>query len=96
MTNEDRWLDDLIAMDTDEARKTAQAGTVQDWATESLLAAWQAYQDPATGQRIKPGARLGDAYQEASLLVAKRRLYQAGARLAIVLNEVFPEEAPKQ
>jgi S1/P1 Nuclease len=52
-----------------------------------LLAARQAYQDPATGQRIKPGAKLGDEYQARSLPVAKRRLYQAGVRLAWVLNE---------
>ena len=57
----------------------------------SLLAAREAYQDPATGQRIKPGAKLGDAYYERSLPVAKRRLYQAGVRLAIVLNEVYRE-----
>jgi hypothetical protein len=56
------------------------------------VAARQAYQDPATGQRIKPGAKLGDAYQEANLPVVRRRLYQAGARLAIVLTEAFPEE----
>ena len=47
----------------DEARGKAQAGTVEDWATECLLAAREAYEDPATGQRIKPGAKLGDAYQ---------------------------------
>ena len=56
-----------------------------------LLAARQAYQDPATGQRIKPGAKLGDAYQAQSLPVAKQRLYRAGARLAWVLNEALGE-----
>ncbi len=38
-------------MDTDRARSQAQRGIVEEWATESLLAAKQAYQDPATGQR---------------------------------------------
>jgi hypothetical protein len=61
-------------------------------ATESLLAARAAYQDPATGQRIKPGAKLGDAYQERSLPVVKQRLYQAGVRLAGVLNEALRPE----
>jgi hypothetical protein len=42
-------------------------GTVQDWATESLLAARQAYQVPETGLRVKPGQKLGDAYKAASL-----------------------------
>jgi hypothetical protein len=76
-------------MDTPEARQAAQGGSVEDWATESLRAAREAYQDPKTSQRIKPGAKLADEYQARSLLVAKQRLYQAGARLAWVLNEVF-------
>jgi hypothetical protein len=88
---EDRWLADLVAMDTPEARSKAQTGTVEEWATESLLAAKKAYQDPATGQRIKSGRKLGDAYQKASLPVVKLRLYQAGVRLAMVLNEAFSE-----
>jgi nuclease S1 len=87
--NEDRWVKDLVAMDTPEALAAAQKGSVEDWATESLLAARQAYQDPVSGQRIKPGAKLGDDYQAKSLPVAKRRLYQAGVRLAWVLNQAF-------
>ena len=87
--DEARWLDDLIAMDTPEARQKAQGGSVEDWATESLLAAREAYQDPETGNRMKSGAKLGDAYYEKNLKVAKRRLYQAGVRLAWVLNEAF-------
>ncbi len=87
--DEARRLDDLIAMDTPEARQKAQGGSVEDWATESLLAAREAYQDPATGQRMKPGAKLGDQYYEKALPVAKCRLYQSGVRLAMVLNEVL-------
>jgi hypothetical protein len=89
--NEDRWVEILVAMDTPRARKAAMAGTVEDWATESLLAARRAYQDPATGLRMKPGTKLGDAYQAKALPVAKERLYQAGIRLAMVLNGVFAE-----
>ena len=86
---EDTWLADLAAMDTPEARDVAMKGTVEDWATESLLAARQAYQLPETGQRLKPGQKLGDAYLQANLPVVRRRLYQGGVRLAMVLNEVF-------
>ena len=89
---EDGWFAGLIARDTDEARDNAQMGTVEDLATESLLAAREAYQDPATGQRIKPGAKLGEVYQAQGLAVVKRRLYQAGARLAWVLNEALGRE----
>ena len=88
-TDEDRWFVDLVAMDTPEVRQRAMAGTVEDWATESLLAARAAYKDPATGRKIKPGHKLGDSYQAANLPVARRRLYQGGVRLAMVLNEVF-------
>jgi hypothetical protein len=41
---------------------------------------------------MKPGTKLGDAYQAKSLPVAKDRLYRAGARLAMVLNEAFTEK----
>jgi hypothetical protein len=58
-------------------------------ATESLLAARQAYQDPATGQWIKAGTKLADVYQDANLPVAKRRLYQTGVRPAWMLNEAL-------
>jgi S1/P1 Nuclease len=64
----------------------------EEWATESLLTARVAYTDPATGQRIKPGAKLGDKYQEANLPVVRWRMYKAGIRLAMVLNEVFSEK----
>jgi hypothetical protein len=64
-------------------------GAVEDWATESLLAARQAYQVPETGKRLKSGQKLGDAYTKANLPVVRRRLYQGGVRLAMVLNEAF-------
>ena len=70
----------------------AQGGSVEDWATESLLEARAAYQDPATGQRMKRGTKLGDAYYVRSLPVVKRRLYEAGMRLAWVLSEAFTEK----
>ena len=39
--------------------------------------------------RIKPGAKLGQQYHDANLPAARHRLYQAGVRLAIMLNEAF-------
>ncbi len=84
--SEDVWLTELKALDTPEDRQEALKGTVEEWATESLLAARQAYQNPATGLRIKPGANLATAYQEANLPVVRVRLYKGGVRLAIVLN----------
>ena len=60
-----------------------------DWATESLVAAREAYVDPLTGNRIKPGAKLGLDYHEKNLPVVKDRMYRAAIRLARVLNECF-------
>ena len=65
------------------------AGLLEDWATESLLAARGACQEPRTGTRIRPGRRLADAYQAANLPFVRRRLSQGGVRLAMVLNEMF-------
>ena len=89
--DEDFWLADLALLDTPANREAAMRGSVEDWATESLLAARAAYQVPETGMRIKSGQKLADAYQEANLPVVRRRLFQAGVRLALVLNEAFPD-----
>jgi hypothetical protein len=79
------------ALDTPEARQISVKGTVEDWATESLLAARQAYQVPETGKRLRSGQKLGAAYVEANLPVGRRRLYEAGNRLAWLFNKAFPE-----
>jgi S1/P1 Nuclease len=84
-------LGDLASLDTAESRQTAIRGTVEDWATESLLAARQAYRVPETGKRLKPGQKLGDAFVEANLPVVRQRLYRSGVRLAKVLKKSFPE-----
>ena len=85
------WLAELAKLDTPENRDAAMRGTVEDWATESLLAARAAYTVPESGKRLKPGQKLGDAYVAANLPVVRRRLYQASIRLAMLLNEAFPE-----
>lgn len=70
-------------------RTIAMKGTVEEWATESLLAARAAYVVPGTEARIKSGQKLAKSYQDANLPVIRQRLYQSGVRLATVLNEVF-------
>ncbi len=79
--DEDYWLNDLAALDSPEARQEATKGAVEDWATESLLAARQAYQVPETGMRLKSGQKLGDAYLQANLPVVRRRLYRGSVRI---------------
>jgi hypothetical protein len=86
------WLKDLATLDSPQALADARKGRVEDWATESLLAARAAYVVPQTGGRIKPGQKLGALYFDEQLPVLRHRLYQAGVRLAMVLNEAFAED----
>jgi len=89
---EEFWLDELAALDTAENRALWMCGAVEDWATESLLAARAAYQIPGTDKRLKPGQKLGEDYMKANFPVARQRLYQGGIRLASVLNEALGAE----
>jgi hypothetical protein len=85
----DAWLADLATLDSADGRLRAAKGTVEDWATESLLAARRAYQVPETGKRLKSGQKLGDAYLKANLPTLRDRLYLASVRLAFVLNSTL-------
>jgi hypothetical protein len=85
-----------LGLDTPEGRAAATKGSVEDWATESLMAAGKAHQDPVTGKRIKPGQKLSDVYLNANLPTVRRRIYQGGIRLARVLNEAFPDDGPRE
>ena len=89
--SEDIWLEELAELDAAENRKAWMAGTVEDWATESLLAARQAYLIPGTDKRLKSGQKLGKEYYEKHLPVVRLQLCRAGLRLAMVLNEAFAE-----
>ncbi len=89
---EDEWLKELTVLPSSQSPDDATAGTVEDWATESLLAAREAYVNPATGKRIKSGDQLGVDYHNKNIPVVKQRMYLAGIRLAKVLNEVFSEQ----
>jgi hypothetical protein len=87
--DESSLLRDLTALAGAEAASAWSDGSVEDWADESLAAARDAYRDPVTGRDLRPGAKLGSAYQSANLPVARRRLAQASVRLAAMLNGVF-------
>ena len=90
-STEDFWLANLQELDTDSNRAQWMRGSVEDWATESLLLARAAYRNPGTGAPIKSGQELGELYHRANLPVVRQRLAQAGVRLAWVLNQAFPE-----
>jgi hypothetical protein len=88
-SSEDVWLKELTVLASEQNQEDVSTGTPEVWATESLLAAREAYVNPADGTRIKSGTKLGSVYYEKSLPVAKSRMYKAGIRLAKVLNECF-------
>lgn len=77
-TDEVIWLAELVELDSDEYRAEWSKGTVENWATESLKAARQAYTVPGTDQRIKSGEKLDGAYVEATLAAARDRLARGG------------------
>lgn len=67
-------------------RRLWPAGTLTDWANESL---WIA-RTPATGYVGNPGGlEFGELYVRQNQLTALRRLSQAGVRLASLLNKAF-------
>jgi nuclease S1 len=76
--NEAVWLIDLERLNTAANRAKAEDGNIEDWATESLLAARAAYQVPGAERRIKPVEKLADAYFDVSLPVVRERLYRGG------------------
>ncbi len=93
--DEGRTFDRLRAAFTPEFVMTAPSpsGPVESWADESLALARDAYIDPASGDPLRPGTKLGDAYQARHLPAAERRVLLASVRLARLLNETF-EPAP--
>jgi hypothetical protein len=90
-TSEEFRLDNLAELDTAEHRAACMTGTVEEWATESRLAAREAYLIPGTDRRLNSGQKLGDDCQAKHLPVVRRRLYQAGMPLPVILNEAFQE-----
>ncbi|HWE39714.1 MAG TPA: S1/P1 nuclease [Isosphaeraceae bacterium] len=87
--DEDAWAAALIALATPERVVKWSRGTVEDWATESLLAARLAYKPPGASAELKAGQKLGDDYQDFALPIARRRLCQSGVRLADLINEAL-------
>jgi hypothetical protein len=87
--SEDQWMQTLAELDTEDNRKKYMKDGVEDWATESLQAAKIAYQMPGCNRLIKSGDKLRDEYLNTNLPTVRLRLYQAGIRLALVLNEAF-------
>jgi hypothetical protein len=88
--NEQAWVRRITPLLTAENVRSWSQGSIEDWATESLLDAQKAYHFPAGArQPLLSGSRLGGDYVTFAQPILERRLAQAGVRLANELNALF-------
>jgi len=74
---------------TPEASTRWSGGSVVDWANESFTLAQQAYKMPRQDRMLRSGDKLGQAYDDVFVGVARERVAQSGVRLAFLLNDVL-------
>jgi hypothetical protein len=87
---ESDWVNTLNAAITPAAaERWARITSPEDWADESLAVARRAYCFPGSDDQLRPGARIGRAYEHANLPIVRERLEQSGVRLAALLNAIF-------
>jgi hypothetical protein len=88
--NERTWVQRIEPLLSPENVRAWSQGSVEDWATESLIDARKAYFFPAGARRpLTSGATLGRDYVGFARPILERRLAQAGVRVANELNAVF-------
>ncbi len=87
--NEEVWLFDCNLLASPKKVAEWSKGTPEDWATESLQAAKEAYCLPGTKKVMPSGTKLGDDYCRYALPIIQRQLAKAGVRMAFVLNTIF-------
>jgi hypothetical protein len=89
--NENAWVERISPLLTAENVRSWSQGSVEDWATESLIDAQKAYFFPAGARHpIASGTRIGNDYVAFGRPILERRLAQAGVRLANELNALLP------
>ena len=94
--NDNRWVESIAPLLTRENIAAWSKGDPDAWADESLQEAKKAYQNPpgsSSGKAITRGSRIGREYSEYALPVIRKRLAQAGVRLANELNTALGDEA---
>jgi hypothetical protein len=87
--SEQVWIGDLNALTTPKLAAGWSKGTLEDWATESLQVAKEAYCLPGAKSVMKAGTKLGDDYCRFALPIIQKQLAKAGIRVAWTLNEIF-------
>ena len=73
------WLWDFDFLANPKAVKEWSKGTPEDWATESLQVAKEAYCLPGTKTVMKSGTKLGDGYCRFALPIIQKQLAKAKA-----------------
>jgi hypothetical protein len=87
--NEGVWLWDMTYWANPRNAELWAKGTPEEWATETLQIAKEAYCLPGASVPMKPGSRLDDRYCQFALPIIQRQLAKSGIRIAFVLNEIF-------
>jgi hypothetical protein len=87
--NEKVWLWDFDFVASPKMVAEWSKGTPEDWATEGLLIAREAYRLPGSDKVMRSGARLGNEYCRFALPVIRTQLAKSGIRTAFVLNAIF-------
>jgi len=78
--DEATWLRELNALATPQMAGTWSKGSVEDWATESLVEVRLAYCLPGTDKLIQSGTKLGEVYCRFVLSIILLRLAQSAVR----------------
>ena len=83
------WLRELNALATPQMAAAWSKGSVEEWATESLVEARRAYCLPGTDKLITSGTKLGEEYCRFALPIIQLRLAKSAVRLAVTLNQIL-------
>jgi nuclease S1 len=85
--SESAWIEALTrSIDPEKAGRWARSTSPEDWANESLAVARRAYCPPGSDVPLRSGAKIGEAYEQANLPIARERLEESAVRLAVLLN----------
>jgi hypothetical protein len=87
--NESVWLWDFDFIANPRMVTEWSTGSPEDWATESLVIAKEAYRISGAGRGMPSGSRLGSAYYNLALPIIQKQLAKAGNRIAYILNGIF-------
>jgi hypothetical protein len=87
--HEGELLSDLVALARQPAARGWPAGSIEDWANESLNVGRRAYLIPGSNYYLRPGGSIGRDYEKENLPRVLERLARAGVRLASLLNETL-------